>query len=414
MIKEIFIIGLIIILGIGFASLFSKKRIPDVLSLMLLGVVLGPVTGLIVPESFGRAAEIFSTLALILVLFKTGLHLRFSALREAWGRGSALTVTFFALFGLATFLCAHYAFNLSFMFSAIIAVIAADNSVVVVLPILNKLPLSKKTKTILMMENTVGGALSVVLTLAFIKFAVAQEIASAQMPLKLLYSFATAALIGLLCGFAWTLLSSRIRSLENSISLTFASLLLVYAACVAINAEGAIGVLSFGIAIGNIRVVKTLWLKNFKMELKSFNETEKVFFSELEFILKTLFFVYMGISLKFGNGTFLVCGAILALIKVAVRAPVVRLVFCSQATKRECALATALCPNGLISAVLASGAAAQLEGGAAIESIIFSLIFFSVILMSILSYIIEKGWMDGINNWFFPNHISEETSTTEK
>ena len=73
MTTAILFIGGVLFLGQVFSSLFEKTRLPDVLPLMLLGLLIGPVSGGVHPADFGRAGEVFTTLALIVVLFQ-GKH----------------------------------------------------------------------------------------------------------------------------------------------------------------------------------------------------------------------------------------------------------------------------------------------------------------------------------------------------
>ena len=87
MTAAILFIGIILFLGQVFSSLFEKTRLPDVLPLMILGMILGPVTGLVRPEMFGDAGQIFTTLALIVVLFQSGMEFKILSLRGAIGPG---------------------------------------------------------------------------------------------------------------------------------------------------------------------------------------------------------------------------------------------------------------------------------------------------------------------------------------
>ena len=97
MTAAILFIGIVLFLGQVFSSLFEKTRLPDVLPLMMLGMIMGPLTGLIRPEDFGRAGEIFTTLALIVVLFQSGINLKILSLRGAMGQGFLLTTVTFTL-----------------------------------------------------------------------------------------------------------------------------------------------------------------------------------------------------------------------------------------------------------------------------------------------------------------------------
>ena len=64
-----------------------------------------------------------------------------------------------------------------------------------------------------------------------------------------------------------------------------------------------------------------------------------------------------------------------------------------------------MCPNGLVSAVLATMIAQQLpENGRVIQDVIYSVIFFSVMLSSLMSFRIEKGGLHWIGENFFHRH----------
>ena len=56
-----------------------------------------------------------------------------------------------------------------------------------------------------------------------------------------------------------------------------------------------------------MRLIKRLWLKKLNFQTLTFNEGEKGFFEEVEFIFKTLFFVFMGISMRVGTVERCVC-----------------------------------------------------------------------------------------------------------
>ena len=65
----IFILGIIYFVAHFLALMFNKTRIPDVLILMILGIIAGPVLHLVHPDDFGQAVQVMVTIALILILF---------------------------------------------------------------------------------------------------------------------------------------------------------------------------------------------------------------------------------------------------------------------------------------------------------------------------------------------------------
>ena len=63
-----------------FAEIFSKKRIPDVLMLMLIGIVIGPVLKIVDAEKLSSMGNVFGQLTLVTLLFGSGTELSFRTL----------------------------------------------------------------------------------------------------------------------------------------------------------------------------------------------------------------------------------------------------------------------------------------------------------------------------------------------
>ena len=66
-----------------FAEIFSKKRIPDVLMLMLIGIVIGPVFKIVDAEKLSSVGNVFGQLTLVTLLFESGTELSFSTLADS-------------------------------------------------------------------------------------------------------------------------------------------------------------------------------------------------------------------------------------------------------------------------------------------------------------------------------------------
>ncbi|MCK7540883.1 MAG: cation:proton antiporter [Marinilabiliales bacterium] len=76
-------IGILVFLAHVFESLFKRTRIPDVLLLILLGIIIGPLGKIILPGDFGRVGSIFTTVTLVVILFESGLGLRIDTVWKA-------------------------------------------------------------------------------------------------------------------------------------------------------------------------------------------------------------------------------------------------------------------------------------------------------------------------------------------
>ena len=406
MTSAILFIGVVLFLGQVFSSLFEKTRLPDVLPLMLLGMIMGPIMGLIRPEDFGRSGEIFTTLALIVVLFQSGIGLKILSLRGAMAQGFLLTTVTFSVLTVVLAWLASITLRVPQIYAFIIGAIVADNSTAVVTPLLDKLKITSQTRAVLFLEANLTGVYSIVLALALLGVAIKGGKFSAQgVGIEILQSFGIGLLLSVMAGLFWMRILNRVRSLENAISLTFAFVLLVYALSEFAGGDGAIATLTFGAVAGNMRLIRRLWLKKVSFNALTLNDGEKSFFEEVEFIFKTLFFVYMGISMRIGEMHLLALGLFLALAKLLVRTPCVNWCVSRKITRSDCSVILAMCPNGLVSAVLAAMIAQQLpENGRVIQDVIYSVIFFSVMLSSLMSFRIEKGGLHWIGENFFHRH----------
>ena len=71
------IIGLMVFFAHFLSLQFRKTSIPDVLVLMLIGIVLGPVLGIVSPEDFDKAGSLIATIALLVMLYPNHFTQRF-------------------------------------------------------------------------------------------------------------------------------------------------------------------------------------------------------------------------------------------------------------------------------------------------------------------------------------------------
>lgn len=85
----LYILAAVLVLGVGAQWLSWRLKMPSILALLILGILAGPVTGLLRPDAqFGDLLFPFISLGVALVLFEGGLTLRFRDLR---GHGRTVT-----------------------------------------------------------------------------------------------------------------------------------------------------------------------------------------------------------------------------------------------------------------------------------------------------------------------------------
>ena len=74
-----------------FAALFARTKIPDVLWLFIIGLLLGPIWGVVSPEKFGAVGPIFTIVTLIYILFESGIDQRLEPLINSIGGTARIT-----------------------------------------------------------------------------------------------------------------------------------------------------------------------------------------------------------------------------------------------------------------------------------------------------------------------------------
>jgi len=209
----------------------------------------------------------------------------------------------------------------------------------------------------------------------------------------MLAAFLMATLVGGLGGVVWSAALSKIRGLQNSIFTTPAFVFVLFGITELLGYSGAIASLAFGVTIGNMGSLPSLWGRRLKaVQTVRLNETERSFFAEIVFVIKTFFFVYIGLSVRLTEWWLVLTGLGLTLFVFILRIPVVRLSVDRQVPRLDASLMAVMVPKGLAAALLASLPAQQgMAEGALIQDIVYAMILFSIAGTAILSFWVEKS-----------------------
>jgi NhaP-type Na+/H+ or K+/H+ antiporter len=385
-------VGFLVFVAHMFNALFAKTRVPDVLMLILIGIIVGPVLGQVTPDHFGGVGPMFVTVALVVILFEGGLGLRLRDLHKTFGGTMTLTMsTFLGTVTIAT-VVGYYLTDLDLIGSLLLGTVLGATSPAIVIPIVKQLNMRNNSRTVLTVESAISEVLCIVLTIAILDAYKPGAMDIGIMLGKFISSFVIAVIIGVVSAVGWSTLLHKVRSLENSIFLTPAFVFIVYGIVELIGFNGAISALAFGVTLGNIWVFNVPMLKQFiSVEPIALNRTEKIFFSEFVFLLKTFFFFYVGISIELSGMEILLVGGLITLLIYLVRIPAVGASMDKTNTYGEAAVTAVMVPKGLASAVVASIPLQEgFPGGEIIQSVTYSVVLFSIVLTSALIFLLDK------------------------
>ncbi len=402
------LVGVLIFAAHLFEAIFRHTRIPDVLPLVVIGLVLGPLLGIATPTSFGAVGPIFTAVTFVLILFQAGTELSISSLRKTYQEAFILTTVTFILNVLVIGIAMHYLTGLGFARSFILASVVGGISSAVIAPMLGQLNMQDESKAVLLLESTITDVFCVIATLSAIEIANLGDIAQLNIGLtvgKLVASFLLAAMLGTVGAFGWSYILNKVRSLENSMFTTAAIVFVIFGITEWLGYSGAIAALAFGITLGNISSLRLPKLYNIHSTgLSGLNIHEKAFFSELVFILKTFFFVYIGISLQLANWWLILIGLALTVLIFIIRIPVVKFTVLKSTPILDASMLAVVIPRGLAAAVLASIPFQQgMEGGEIIQNTAYAIILISIIITSLFVFLIDKTRFSRFYAWFFSN-----------
>jgi cell volume regulation protein A len=158
----ILFIGLMVFFAHFLSLQFRKTNIPDVLVLVIVGIVLGPVLGFVSPADFGKVGSLFATIALVVILFEGGTTLDMNVLGKSLSSTGKLALGCFLLTTLIVAAVGMYALGLTVLPAAMLGLTLGSTSPAVIIPLVKALRVSEKPATVLVLESALTDVLSIV------------------------------------------------------------------------------------------------------------------------------------------------------------------------------------------------------------------------------------------------------------
>ena len=389
----VILLGLLIFFSHAFNELSVNTKIPNVLLLILIGILIGPIGGIVTKDFFGELGNVFTTITLIVILFESGSGLRLSEFRKSPGDALLITIiNFLITVTLATFIT-HLFTRIDWINSVFLGAIIGGTSSAVVIPMVKQLKMSEKSSAILYLESALSDVLCLMVGLAVLDGMKVDSLDVGMALSKMWKSFLFALVFGIAGGFIWLLIIRLIRSIKNSMFTTLGFVFILYGIVELLGFNGGIAALSFGIILGNCDVISSIKIfrKVFTMNTPAFNDNEKNFFAEIVFIMQTYFFVYVGISLQFASLSIYGIGLLIVILIILARPLSFRLLTKKDLSAPEVAIMSVMTPKGFVAAVLASIPLQQgLIYGDIIMDLGYSIVLFSIVICSVLVIILSR------------------------
>ena len=371
--------GITIFLGVAGEAFFKRTGIPDIAFLMVLGVIIGPVLGIIQPEVVVEVVPYFAAIALIIMMFDGGLNMDIRHVAKTAHFSLLLALLSFVMSVIIVMLFAHYGLGWEWLDSILLGSMVGGSSSVIVFGLVRNFRVSEETRSMLSFESAITDILAIII--AFILF---EAILTSQFDLELLgQTIGRAVTVGLILGLGvgipWMYITTKLANAQHSYMLTLGILFVLFFMANEFGESGALTALVFGLMLGN----KSHLSRILKFKLPKI-EADDSMHSQLTFLVRSFFFVFVGLLASFGQLEYIFFGVIATMAIYVGRVIVTKVSLTKRFSRLDKKVTEVMIPRGLAAAVLATFPLSYgLPNAEAYTQIIFFIIMTSVIITTI-------------------------------
>ncbi len=296
------LLGGLIALAFVANQLFKRTRVPDVIVLMVTGLVLGPLLGMVRGSEFQSVTHALGTLAVLLILFEGGLELELQAMLRHFTGSLLLSFLAYAFSLIAIALVLRWSMHIPTTAALIVGAVLGCTSSSITLPVLQQIQASTPARVTMILDASLSD------TFAILTVGILLDLGHSNVPIatrvvgQLLFVGFISFLLAVVVAVAWAFLLPKVPDQRFWNPLTLAVVLLLYAAAEDIGVSGLITVFFFGIFLANIRRAEFDVVKDsLGLEFAGEEHHAQVltFHAELSFLVRTFFFVLLGAVVEF-------------------------------------------------------------------------------------------------------------------
>lgn len=277
--------------------LARRSGLPDVVILLVLGLLLGPVLHITTEGALLSVAPYVGLAALALILFDAGLDLRRHELgglpMAAVGlAGLSVAVSFLAIFPLAFFFLVGRSVPLALLFSGALSC----TSSAVVVPIAARMRLPSGARAVVNVSSALEDTFAIILVTTLLVF-YSPGYNGIFLVLSTILQIPLGLAGGFLAGVLWIVVARRYQTLPFFSMATVGFLLLLAGLVDAIGGSGILAALVFGVTLGNARSLERTFHLPGALNLLP---TVRQFQTEVAFLLRAFFLLLLGMLFEIG------------------------------------------------------------------------------------------------------------------
>jgi cell volume regulation protein A len=312
-------------------------------------------------------------------MFDGGLNLDIKHLIKTAHFSVTLAVLGFIISVVIITLAAHYVLEWVWLESILLASIVGGSSSAIVFGLVRNIKISEEIKSMLSFESALTDILAMIV--AFILF---EAVLIGHFDLQTLQeTLGRAVVVGLVLGFGvgipWMYVSTKFGNAQHAYMLTLGILFVLFFLANSFGESGALTALVFGLMLGNKRHLSRV----LKFKLPKIERDDPTH-NQLTFLVRSFFFVFVGLMASFGKVEYVVFGVLITIAVFGGRIFVGKITLTKRFSKLDRAVTNSMIPRGLAAAVLATYPITMgLPNAEAYPQIIFFIILTSVIITTI-------------------------------
>ncbi|MEK6869276.1 MAG: cation:proton antiporter [Nanoarchaeota archaeon] len=293
----ILILGIVILVGFLGNFFFNKTRIPESVFLMLIGVLLGPVFNVVSGKFFIDNASFLISLALVVVLLDSGLTLKISkTLKNA---PTALIFTILVMISTVAIVSAVTVlfFDWPLINGIFLGIIGSGTTTITITHLVEKLSVGKNTRTLLILESVVNDITLITAVSILIAFVLSGS-GKASIFKVIFNELVISVILGLVFALIWAYVFLKyIHGNKLAYVFTLGIAFIIFDGVEFFGFNGAIAVLIFSLVLGNYSVLvsKLKAYSKILAPIKADISIVRSMNTEITFIMRTLFFVFLGV-----------------------------------------------------------------------------------------------------------------------
>ncbi len=382
--------------------IYNRTKIPDLVWLLIFGIILGPGLGFFNAEIFLNIFDLMILVTVALFAFSTGLSFNIQQILENSTRAFSLALGSFIAVSLSVGVALNYLLPSSFSLIAGILLGAMVGGIdgVSISSLVGSLGRESKglgeSGPFLQLESTLSDPIKVVGVLTLIKMVILTGAGPRTAARDILFTLLVSILIGVSSGIIWGEVITRLRDRPLNYMMTIAALFPIYLLADYLSAGGGgpISVFLFGAVLMNYGYVS----KSLRLNRRSRIDRRKIkeYHDEITFLIKAMFFVYLGLLVQF-NLNFIAISMLITVLIVVVRYITASLIgYIQEVPTGQIAYTRFFFIQGAGSLVLTQFVAKydptglHLADPAAFTSIVIPVVIFSIVFSSMIAPLVAR------------------------